>query len=223
MRLMEALRLRVKDLEFARAEIVARDGKGHKDRVTMLPVSIAEELSSHLRAVRRMHDSDLEAGLGSAYLPEALAKKYINASRGWAWQYVFPAKRISLDPRSGEWRRHHYDERLVQRAFASARSAADVGKHASVHSLRHSFATHLLEDGYDIRTIQELLGHADVKTTMIYTHVLNRSGGRGVRSPLDGVVLGDQSGRVTSRPSNGGRPGEGRSDTWVEDSDGGQE
>lgn len=182
---MEAMRLRVKDLEFTRNEVTVRDGKGRKDRRTMLPASLVERLQSHLRLTREVHQDDLAYGYGAVYLPDALARKYPGAARSWSWQYVFPAPRISLDPRSGDRRRHHRDERVVQRAFGEALKRAAIIKTATVHTLRHSFATHLLEDGYDIRTIQELLGHADVKTTMIYTHVLNQRGGREVRSPLD--------------------------------------
>jgi integron integrase len=187
MRVIEAVRLRVKDLEFERNEVLIRDGKGAKDRVTMLPRSLAAALQEHLRTVRKLHDEDLEFGFGAVHMPHALARKYPRGARQWGWQYVFPARRLSLDPRSGETRRHHFEERLVQSAFGRALEAARIDKRSGIHSLRHSFATHLLEDGYDIRTIQELLGHSDVKTTMIYTHVLNQAGSRGVRSPLDAL------------------------------------
>ena len=200
LRVIEGVRLRVKDLDFARGEIMVRDGKGRKDRITMLPRSLAEGLAAHLIRVREVHDRDLAAGMGEVFMPEALSRKYPGAVRSWSWQYAFPARRISVDPRSGTHRRHHLDERLVQREFSAALRESGIGKAAGVHSLRHSFATHLLEDGYDIRTIQELLGHADVKTTMIYTHVLNRSGGRGVRSPLDALPIPVDPGRITSPP-----------------------
>jgi len=184
LRLMEAVRLRVKDVDFARREIVARDGKGGKDRVTVLPAKLSEPLRQQLAKVHELHDLDRVAGYGEVYVPFALAKKYPRAAREWAWQYVFPATVISEDPRSGRVRRHHLDEQAVQRAVKNAVRSAGIAKAASPHTLRHSFATHLLQAGYDIRTVQELLGHADVKTTMVYTHVLNR-GGRGVLSPMD--------------------------------------
>jgi integron integrase len=184
LRLLEALRLRVKDLEFARNALMVRDGKGQKDRVTMLPVKLQESLRLHLRFVRLLHEGDLRAGFGEVYLPSALARKYPSAPRAWVWQYVFPAGARSQDPRSGETRRHHLHESALQKAVRAAVRRAGIDRPASCHSLRHSFATHLLEDGYDIRTVQELLGHSDVRTTMIYTQVLNR-GGRAVRSPLD--------------------------------------
>lgn len=184
MRIMEALRLRVKDVDFGRNEIVIRDGKGAKDRITMLPVRIVPALRRHLAGVREIYEGDLAEGFASVWLPSALARKYPNAAREWAWQYVFPADRRSVDPRSGATRRHHMSDQSFQRAMRQSLRDAHIGKLATPHTLRHSFATHLLESGHDIRTVQELLGHSDVATTMIYTHVLNR-GGRGVVSPLD--------------------------------------
>jgi integron integrase len=185
-RIMENLRLRVKDVDFARREILIRDGKGFKDRVPMLPQCVARPLREHLAAVQRQHAHDLAEGFGEVWLPYALARKYPVAGREWAWQYVFPADRRSSDPRSGASRRHHLGDQAFQRAMRQAVRDAGIAKLATPHTLRHSFATHLLESGYDIRTVQELLGHADVQTTMVYTHVLNR-GGRGVVSPLDGL------------------------------------
>jgi integron integrase len=178
------MRLRVKDVDFTRREIVVRDGKGAKDRMTMLPNDLARPLRLHLRDVAELHSCDLVDGLGNVHLPQAIARKYPNASREWGWQYVFPADRRSLDPRTGALRRHHLGDQLFQRAMRQAVRDAGIAKPATPHTLRHSFATHLLESGYDIRTVQELLGHSDVATTMIYTHVLNR-GGRAVISPLD--------------------------------------
>ena len=184
LRLMECLRLRVKDVDFGYGQIVVRDGKGAKDRVTMLPAAVIEPLKAHLAKVRTLHQRDLEAGYGEVYLPYALERKYPRAAREWAWQYAFPSRKLSADPRSGAIRRHHLDEDVLQRAVKEAARNADVRKPVSCHCFRHGFATHLLENGYDIRTVQELLGHADVSTTMIYTHVMNK-GGRGVVSPLD--------------------------------------
>jgi integron integrase len=184
LRQTECLQLRVKDIDFAQKQVIVRDGKGMESRVTMLPTSLAEELSFHLEIVKRLHQQDLNRGYGSVYLPFALERKYKNADRDWVWQFVFPSDRISQDPRSGTVRRHHLHESGLQKAIKQAVKMAGITKRVSCHTFRHSFATQLLQDGYDIRTVQELLGHKDVKTTMIYTHVLNR-GGRGVRSPLD--------------------------------------
>jgi integron integrase len=184
LRLMECVRLRVKDVDFEYRQILVRDGKGQKDRITMLPQSLAEPLKRHLEQVKVWHEEDLAEGFGEVYLPFALERKYPGAKRAWGWQYVFPARRRSIDPRSSKERRHHIDEKTLQDAVKRAVHAAKIAKPGSCHTFRHSFATHLLEAGYDIRTVQELLGHKDVRTTMIYTHVLNQ-GGKGVRSPLD--------------------------------------
>jgi integron integrase len=184
MRLRELLRLRVKDIDFARNQITVMEGKGGKDRVTMLPATVKQALQEHLRNVKVAHEIDLAEGYGMVELPWALAKKYPNAELEWKWQYIFPAPKRSRDPRSGVQRRHHLDPSVLQKSVKHAINAAGITKHGSCHTFRHSFATHLLEAGYDIRTVQELLGHSDVSTTMIYTHVLNR-GGLGVRSPLD--------------------------------------
>jgi len=184
LRLMECVRLRVKDVDFGYARITVREGKGGKDRVTMLPINLAAGLQRHLQKVKAQHQQDIDDGFGHAHLPDALTRKSPSAAREWGWQYVFPSSRISLDPRTTIRRRHHVDENVLQVAIKKAVRAVGISKPASCHTLRHSFATHLLEDGYDIRTVQELLGHKDVSTTMIYTHVLSKPG-IGVKSPLD--------------------------------------
>jgi integron integrase len=187
LRLMETVRLRVKDLDFYHRAILVREGKGGKDRVVTLPDELIVPLKRQLQAVKLVHGKDLDDGFGEVYLPEALARKYSTAARDWAWQYVFPARRRSVDPRSGQERRHHIDESALQKAVKHAVRKAGIEKPASCHTLRHSFATHLLERGMDIRTVQEQLGHKDVRTTQIYTHVLKR-GGAAVLSPLSSVL-----------------------------------
>jgi integron integrase len=187
LRLTECLKLRVKDIDFGYRQVLVRDGKGAKDRVSMLPASLVEPLKRQLQVAKLLHDADVAAGYGEVELPDALARKYPRAPYEWAWKFVFPSARLAVDPRTGAIRRHHVYENFVTRGVKRAAHAARIDKHVSCHTLRHSFATHLLEAGYDIRTVQELLGLADVSTTMIYTHVLNK-GGRGVASPLDARV-----------------------------------
>jgi integron integrase len=195
LRLLECLKLRVQNLDFERRLIEVREGKGQKQRITMLPATLVQPLSTHLARVKQLHEEDLRDGYGEVYLPDALHQKFPHAGREWRWQYLFPASHRSLDPESGTVRRHHVDETSVQRAVKLAVNEARVSKHASCHTFRHSFATHLLERGYDIRTVQQLLGHSDVRTTMIYTHVLNKNG-VGLRSPLDDVGLGREHSMV---------------------------
>jgi len=185
LRIMECLRLRLKDIDFGSHQLIIRDGKGEQDRVTLLPDSIVSELQMHLDLVRVIHQRDLKEGYGKVFLPYALERKYPNASKEFIWQYVFPASVRSIDPGSKRTRRHHLDPTVLQKAVRQAAQSAGINKPVSPHTFRHSFATHLLQNGYDIRTVQELLGHKDVKTTMIYTHVLQR-GGLAVKSPLDG-------------------------------------
>ena len=185
MRLMECIRLRVKDLDFGRGEITIREGKGRKDRVTVLPAAVLVDLKKQLALARRWYDLDRVNHAPGVFMPDALERKYPNAGKEWAWHWVFPSSKLSTCPRTKVIRRHHMDEKAIQRSMKQAVHRVGISKPASPHTLRHSFATHMLENGYDIRTVQELLGHSNVKTTMIYTHVLNR-GGRGVRSPLDG-------------------------------------
>ena len=184
LRLMECLRLRVKDIDFGNHQIIVRDGKGEKDRVTMLPDALIPELQTHLKTVGIIHQQDIKEGYGAVYLPYALARKYPNAPKEWIWQFLFPAFARSVDPETKKIRRHHMDPSVLQKAVRQAALLARIDKSVSPHVFRHSFATQLLQNGYDIRTIQELLGHKDVKTTMIYTHVLQR-GGLAVKSPLD--------------------------------------
>lgn len=187
MRIKECLRLRIKDIDLARRQITIREGKGNKDRITMLPASLVEDLIQHIDERRRWHNVDLATGHADVELPDAISRKYPRAGSEWAWQYVFAAPTYSTDPRTGSVRRHHWCERNIQRAVKVSAQTARIHKLVHPHTMRHSFATHLLENGYDIRTVQELLGHADVSTTMIYTHVLNR-GGMGVFSPLDRIA-----------------------------------
>ncbi|MBM4062199.1 MAG: integron integrase, partial [Planctomycetes bacterium] len=211
LRLLEALHLRVKDVDFGRRSLLVREGKGDQDRATLLPEPLIPDLQRHLAAVRRQHDADVLVGAGYVELPHALGRKLPNAAREWVWQWVFPATRIYVCRETAERRRHHFHETAIQRAVHAAALAARLGKRVGCHTLRHSFATHLLEAGYDIRTIQKLLGHRDVRTTMIYTHVLNR-GPHGVRSPLEGVMGEGGSGPGDGAGEDAGEGGRGGGD-----------
>ncbi|MCK4519335.1 MAG: integron integrase, partial [Candidatus Omnitrophica bacterium] len=190
LRLMELARLRVQDIDFGAMLIFVRSGKGDKDRTTMLPDLIREQLQLHLKEAKLLHEKDLKAGYGDIYLPDALSRKYPNAAKEWNWQYVFPSSKLSIDPRGGKIRRHHISEKVIQRAMGNARKKAGIVKHATVHTLRHSFATHLLMNGINIREIQELLGHKNIETTMIYTHVI-RDMSNAPQSPLDKLYAAD--------------------------------
>jgi integron integrase len=196
LRLMECLRLRIQGVDFAANQIIVRDGKGFKDRVTMLPEVVTDPLLQHLKAVKKIHENDLAEGYGRVVMPYALEKKYPNAAAHWRWQFLFPQEHRWINKNTGRQGRHHVHESVLQRAVKEAVRRVGMPKHATPHTFRHSFATHLLEDGYDIRTVQELLGHKDVKTTMVYTHVLNR-GGKGVRSPLDSLKSNSGKGSHT--------------------------
>lgn len=184
LRLMECLRLRVKDIEFSYNQVIVRDGKGQKDRITILPELLKEKLAEHLQKIKKLHEKDLSQGNGRVYLPFALERKYPNANKEWGWQYVFPSSELSTDPKTRNKQRHHIDESVIQKVIKHAIRESGIIKQAGCHTFRHSFATHLLEDGYDIRTVQELLGHESLNTTMIYTHVMKK-GGMGVKSPAD--------------------------------------
>ena len=209
LRLLEALTLRVKDIDFGRRQVIVRSGKGDKDRVTVLPMDLHEPLRAHFARVKRLHERDLARGAGNVVLPGALARKYPSARSAWEWQWVFPATTIYVEVQTGERRRHHLHETAMQRAMKEAVLRAGIPKRATCHTLRHSFATHLLEQGTDIRTLQELLGHSDLGTTMIYTHVLQRGAGA-VRSPLEGLLGLSATPRTESAGSApagaGGRP-----------------